>query len=59
MRTPMELEYNMSESLISIVRLFDREGSVNCATVRSGGEQTCAILAGRNEREPHLNEPRK
>ncbi len=53
-RTPMALEYNMSESLISIIKLFDREGSVNCTIVRSCGEQTWAILAGRNDSEPHL-----
>ena len=44
----------MSGSLISIIRLFNREGSVNCVTVRSGGEQTCAIPIGHNESEPHL-----
>ena len=44
----------MSASLISIIRLFNREGSVNCVIVRSCGEQTCVVLTGRNEREPHL-----
>lgn len=49
----MKLKDNMCESHISKIRLFIREGSVNCVIVRSGGEQTCAVLAGRNESEPH------
>ncbi len=44
----------MSESLISIIRLFNREGRINCVIVRSCGEQMCAISVGRNEGEPHL-----
>lgn len=47
-------EYNMSESLISIIRLFNREGNDNCVIVRSGGEQSVAAPKGHNEGEPHL-----
>lgn len=43
----------MSESLISTIRLFNREGSDNCVTVRLGGKQSCTVLAGHNENEPH------
>ena len=52
--TPIEMEYNMSESLIYTIRLFSKEGSDNCATVKLGGKQSCAVLAGHNENEPHL-----
>lgn len=54
MRTLMELKYNMGESPVSIIRLFNGEGSDNCVTVRLRGEQSCAVLAGYNENEPHL-----
>ena len=49
----MELRYNTGESPVSIVRLFNGEGSDNCAIVRLRGEQSCAVLAGYNENEPH------
>lgn len=51
---PMELKYNIGASPISTIKLFSGEGSDNCATVRLGGEQSCAVLAGHNGNEPHL-----
>ena len=52
-RTSIEMEYNISESLISTIMLFSREGSDNCVIVRSGGEQSLAVPIGHNENEPH------
>lgn len=49
----MELKYNTGESPVLTIKLFSEEGSDNCMIVRSCGEQSCAILAGHNENEPH------
>ena len=44
----------MCESHIHIIMPFDMEGRDNCVAVRLGGEQSCAVAAGRNEGELHL-----